>query len=107
MSYEKKNREIPLAIRELIIQKWKNGLNYRQSEKDLGTNFTTVSRIIKRFKETNCIENKKGRGRKPILSSSEKRILLREVRSNRRISAEKLKLYVKEYLGKYCSTLSV
>ena len=80
MSHEKKNKEIPLAIRELIIQKWGKGLNYRQIEKDLGTNFTTVSKIIKRFKETNIIENKKGRRLKPILSPSEKRILLIEVR---------------------------
>ena len=82
-------------------------MKYRQIEKDLGTNFTTVSRILKRFKETNCIEIKKGRGHKPILSPSEKRILLREVRSNRRIRAEKLKSHVKEYFGKYCSTQTI
>ena len=100
MSHGKKIAEVPLAVREISIKKWKEGLNCRQIEQDLFTNYSTVSRIIKRYKDTNSIQNKKGRGRKPILSAREKRILLREVRSNCRVSACELKYNVKEYFAK-------
>ena len=62
MSHSKKTAEVPLAVREIIIKKWKEGLSCRQIEQDLFTNYSTVSRIIKRHKETNSIQNKKGRG---------------------------------------------
>ena len=55
----------------------------------------------------NSIQNKKGRGRKPILSARKKRIVLREVRSYRRVSACELKSNVKEYFGKNCSSQTI
>jgi len=107
MSHGHKTAEVPLAVREIIIRKWKEGLSCRQIEQDLGTNYSTVSRIIKRYKETSSIQNKNGRGRKPILSPREKRIVLREVQSNRRVSALELKSNVKEYFGKDCSSQTI
>ena len=76
MSHGKKTAEVPLAVRKIIIKKWKEGLNCQQIEQNLFTNYSKVSRIIKRYKVTNSIQNKKGRGRKPILSAREKRIVL-------------------------------
>ena len=64
-----------MAVREIIIKKWKEGLSCRQIEQDLFTNYSIVSRIIKRYKETNSIQNKKGRERKPILSARSKPFL--------------------------------
>ena len=48
MSQGKKTSEVPLAVREIIIKKWKEGLSGRKIEQDLFTNYSTVSRIIKR-----------------------------------------------------------
>jgi len=48
MSHGKKTAEVPLAVREIIIKKWNKGLSCRKIEQDLFTNYSTVSRIIKR-----------------------------------------------------------
>ena len=72
MSHSKKTAEVPLAVREIIIKKWKEGLSCRLIGPDLFINYSTVSKIIKRYKETNSIQNKKGRG-PIIMSAREKR----------------------------------
>ena len=99
-----KQKEIPLPIRDLIIQQWIGNKNNKKSINQLSKDFklspSTVHVLIKKYKETKSIKNHPGRGRKSILTIKEKRLLVRKVKINPTLSAPKLANQVKNETGK-------
>ena len=61
-------KEIPLAIRDLVIQNWKGDQTSKMSLMQIAKKYklakSTVQKIIYNLKTTCSIQNKPGRGRK-------------------------------------------
>ena len=60
----RKSKEIPIAVRELVIEKYKDGVSKKRIAKDLKMGRTTVIDLIKKWETTGSVVNKKGRGAK-------------------------------------------
>lgn len=87
----KKKAEVPIAVRDLIIQRWIGDENCKMSDRQVSANLkipkTTVHDTIQRLKTTGYVENRKGREPKPILTKGEKGRVVRLVKVNPLYSA--------------------
>ncbi|OXA41532.1 Transposable element Tc1 transposase [Folsomia candida] len=100
-------KEIPIAIRDLVIQDWKGGQKGGLSQRQIGTKYklarTTIQTIIKNFRANGSVQNKVRSGRKPILAHPEVRHVLNKVNVTPSLSAPKLSTEIKEMFGKQSS----
>jgi len=89
-----KTKEHSIAVRDLIIQYWKDkengGFTIRSIANAVKVPRSTVNDIISRYKKTANIENATGRGRKSIFTNNEKKLIIRKVKKNPRISAPEI-----------------
>ncbi|OXA53566.1 Transposable element Tcb1 transposase [Folsomia candida] len=104
-------KEIPIAIRDLVIQDWKGGQKGGLSQRQIGTKYklarTTIQTIIKNFRANGSVQNKVRSGRKPILAHREVRHVLNKVNVTPSLSAPKLSTEIKEMFDKQVSPRTI
>ena len=86
----RKSSEIPFHTKRDIIKLNQAGNSQRKIASDLSISRTTVQSIIKKFKNTGSVENIGLRGRKPRRTIRDTNLLLRLVKSKRKITFKKL-----------------
>jgi len=64
---------------------------------------STVQTIIRSFKNSGSIQNKRGRGRKLLLTNRELRTIVKEVKQSPSLTGQKVAFYVKEMFDKEIS----
>ena len=86
-----------------IIVKYKMNITVRQITKDMGINKSTVQLWIKKYKENENLEIKKGRGRKKKISEDQEKMIVDLMYSNKywkipnlKVELEKLNIYLSE-----------
>lgn len=97
-------KEIPIQLRDLIIQDWKGESSVKLSMGKISEKFkipkSTVQRTIQRYRETGGLQTKKRTGRKKILTPREEIKLVRKVQRNPFLSAPKLAAQIVQESGK-------
>lgn len=97
-------KEVPIAVRDIIIQEWKNikntGLSQRQLAKKYNIPKSTVNMIIQKYKKTGKVDNLKGRGCKPTFDKRQTRSMIRKIKENPRLSANELSVEMERISGK-------
>lgn len=100
-----------VAVRDLVISAWEDKENGEQSSSALSRRFnlprTTIQGIIKRYKESGTVADKKGRGRKSALTVRETREIVRKVKLNPFLSAPKLQKIIEDDFEKVVSSQTV
>lgn len=87
-------------VRQLVVFHSLNGKSCREVSRLLQIPKSTVFNIVKRFREEDRIDLKKQTGQPSKLSVYDKRVIMREVRKQPKISAPKLTTKLKETTGK-------
>ena len=82
-----KSSEIPLNTRHAIIKLFQAGNSQKKIFRDLSISRTTIQSIIYNFQQTNSVENK---GRKSKWTIRDTNLLLRQVKSKRKLSFKKI-----------------
>lgn len=83
-----KKREFSSDLRQLIIAHYSDGDSIRTISNDVKVSHSTVHYIIKKWKQSELVINRNGRGRKRLTTSHIDRIIHRRMISNRRKSAK-------------------
>ncbi|KAJ3599196.1 hypothetical protein NHX12_033159 [Muraenolepis orangiensis] len=83
-----KTKEISLDLRKTIVQAHDKGEGYTAIFKHFTVSTTAVRCIIAKYKETNSVRNKPGRGRKRKISRTLERKIARDVSKKPRTSAK-------------------
>ncbi|XP_012560492.1 uncharacterized protein LOC105846365 [Hydra vulgaris] len=94
-----KKKEHCNDLRALVIQHYQNGDSQREIAAKTLLPRETVRYIIKKYKQTKCIGNLFGRGRKRKTTETLDRLIVRKVKSDRRKSANAVKIEVETELG--------
>ncbi|GFX72905.1 transposable element Tcb1 transposase [Trichonephila clavipes] len=100
-------RETSIDVRKFILRLFKKGKSYREIAKIVGRSHSCVQKIIGRFKSDGLIENKRGRGRKSILSDVAKRKVLKDIKIDPKLSAVKLAAETSRIMGRSVSAETV
>ena len=82
----RKSSEISLDTRHAIIKLFQAGNSQKKISRDLSISRTTIQSIIYKFQQTNSVENKGHRGRKSKWTIRDTNLLLRLVKSKRKLS---------------------
>ena len=85
-----KSSEISLDTRHAIIKQFQAGNSQKKISRDLSISRTTIQSIIYKFQQTNSVENKGHRGRKSKWTNRDTNLLLRLVKSKRKLSFKNL-----------------
>lgn len=64
-----KGKNVPVAVRKMIIDHHKKGLGYKNIAKTLFINVNIVARIVQNYKKFGIIGIKKGQGRQKVTSA--------------------------------------
>ena len=83
-----KTAEIPLALRERVVNLHAEGTSVRKIAKQLDLKRSTVHNIIKKFERLGEIANIEGRGRKKKTTERTDRFIKELAMKNRRMSAK-------------------
>lgn len=83
-----KTKEISLQLRKKIVEAHDKGEGYTAISKHFTVSRTAVRCIIAKYKETNSVRNKPGRGRKCKISRTLERKIVRDVSKMPRTSAK-------------------
>lgn len=83
-----KTKEISLELRKKIVEAHDKGQGYTAVSKRFTVSRTSVRCIIAKYKETNSVRNKPGRGRKRKISRTLERKIVRDVSKMPRTSAK-------------------
>ena len=94
-----KKKEDSNEVRSLIIKHYQNGDSQREIASNMLVPRETVRYIIQKYKATKCIGNLFGRGRKRKTSAATDRMIVRKIKSNRRIPAHVVKAEIEIELG--------
>ena len=86
----RKSSEIPLDTRRVIIKLSQARNSQMKISQDLAISRTTIQSIIYKFQQTNSVENTGYRGRKSKWTIRDTNLLLRLVKSKRKLSFKKL-----------------
>ena len=81
-------RELALDIKKLFVDLYENGHKRSETRKLLSVPFMTISIIVKKYRNTGSVENKKKSGRPKLVSERDDRKLERSVKANRRDTLE-------------------
>ena len=85
-----KKKDTSVEIRDLVIRHYKEGITQQEISDIVKVKRPTVQKILVSYNATGSIENKKGRGRKPIFSNMENQAIIRMVDNNPKFSAPKI-----------------
>ena len=91
----------------MIIKHYQNGDSQREITSNMLVPRDTVCYIIQKYKMTKCIGNLFGRGRKRKTSAGTDRMIVRKIKSNRRISARVIKAEIEVELGMTSNTNTI
>lgn len=83
--------KISLQVRKLIIRDCENGLSYRQISKKFEVSFSAVHKLWKKYQERGSVTDKPGRGRHRLTTPRQDARIVREARSNPRITSRAIK----------------
>ena len=92
-----KKKEHSIKIRSKALAYWEKGDSYRSIGKQLGISYSTVQKIILKFKKTGLVINKKRPGHPLALTPEAKKNLKLTVLSNRESRIKPLGEIVKEF----------
>lgn len=96
----RKTKETTIVQRGNVVLLHQRGESSRKIAEILKIPKSTVSDIIKKFKTQGNLENKEGRGRKPVLSIRDQNLVMVAVKKDPFISASKLAKNVEDASGK-------
>lgn len=96
-----KKKEYSTDSRSLVIEHFLNGDSYAEIAKKVLIPRPTVQSIVKNFKETKCIPNLSGRGRKRKTISSVDGIIQQKIELDRQKFASSVKMKIEKELGVY------
>ena len=82
----RKGRELSLDIKKLVVDLYEDGHKLREISKLLSVPYMTISNIVKKYRNTGSVENKKRCGRPKLVSDRDYRKLERLIKANRRIT---------------------
>lgn len=85
-----KGKETSIDERNIIIKLHSQGKSQREIAKVVGRSQSTINNIIKRFHETGSVGNKARSGRPRKVCQQLRRIIIREIKTNPKVSAPKL-----------------
>ena len=94
-----KKKEHSTDLRSLVIRHFLNGDSYASIAGKLLIPRSTVQSIVQKYKQTKCIVNLFGRGRKRKTTAAVDRIIQRKIKVDRRKSASTVKGEVEKELG--------
>jgi transposase len=94
-----KKKEHSNDLRTLVIKHYLNGDSQREIAKKVLLSRPTVQSIIKKYKNTKCIGNLFGRGRKRKTTATTDRLIQRKLKLDRRKSARIITSEVEKDLG--------
>lgn len=80
-----KTKELSIETRCMIITQHKMGLSNRKIAKNLKLSYTTVGAIVRKFRDTGTIKNKKLIGRPRKTSTAEDRRIVTTSKRNKRL----------------------
>lgn len=103
----RKSKNVSFDLRQLVIFHREKGNSYRQIAAILNLKKSTVADIVNRYKNENRIESLPQSGRPKIISEREKRVIIRKVKKNPRLSAPILTAELREESGKNISPQTV
>ncbi|GIY50056.1 hypothetical protein CDAR_597571 [Caerostris darwini] len=83
----RKSKETSVSERELILKLRKNGKSYNKISDLVGRPRSTVQSIIKKFAATGKVQNSSRTGRPCLLTSSDRRFLVRPLKKDPEISS--------------------
>ena len=93
-----KKKEHSHDLRSLVIKHYQNGDSQRKISTKVLLPRETIRYIIRKYKETKCIGNLFGRERKRKTTAAMDRLIVRKIKSNRRLSADKVKAEIESEL---------
>jgi transposase len=94
-----KKKEHSNDLRTLVIKHYLNGDSQREIAKKVLLSRPTVQSIIKKYKNTKCLGNLFGRGRKRKTTATTDRLIQRKLKLDRRKSARIITSEVEKDLG--------
>jgi len=94
-----KKKEYSTDFRTLVIKHFLNGDSYAEIAQKVLIPRPSVQSIIKKYKQTKCISNLSGRGRKRKTTAHVDRVIQRKIKADRRKSAAKVKIEIEKELG--------
>uniref|UniRef100_A0A034UZ64 Transposable element Tc1 transposase n=1 Tax=Bactrocera dorsalis TaxID=27457 RepID=A0A034UZ64_BACDO len=100
-------RRTSLEQRELVIHHFKLGKSQRSIAEMVNIPSSTVQHIIERFLNENRMHNKGRNAPNKIFTQSDERWIIRKIRENPKLSAQKLADEVKNFFGKDCSASTI
>jgi transposase len=83
-----------------VVTLFKEGYSHREIAEKIGKGKSYVTKTLKRYNETGTIDRKAGSGRPKLLSEKDRRLILKKVDEEPKISAAKLANIVSEATGK-------
>ena len=86
-------------MRSLVVKHFENGDSYAVIAKKTLLPRSTVQYIIKRYKNTKCIVNMRGRGRRRKTTAAVDRIIQRKIKADWRKSASSVKVELEKEYG--------
>jgi transposase len=86
-------------IKKLIVEAVLNGETYEAVANRFHTSKMTVSRTMKRWRETRTVKRKRGSGRKRLVTPGQARLLVRQVKKDPFMTAVDLRQYAEDHLG--------
>ena len=102
-----KKKEHSTDLRSLVVQHFLNGDSYGEIAKKVLLPRSTIQYIVKRYKETKCIANLAGRGRKRKTAPIVDRAIQRKIKVDRRKSASSVKMEIERELNVIVHTNTV
>jgi transposase len=91
--------ELTDSARQLIVTRHQAGESCRKIAAEFKIGKSTVSDLIQKYTETGSVVNRTGRGRKEATSARQKRLIVRHVELNRRLSAASISVSSPSLIG--------
>lgn len=98
-----KRKDITVEVKNLVIEAVNKNISYKQVSRLYGVSKSEVGNIVKRFRETGSVENKKRTGRKKVTSEKDDRILIRMSKKDPRKNAVELNAILRAKYSIKCS----
>ncbi|KAK2578330.1 hypothetical protein KPH14_012631 [Odynerus spinipes] len=100
ITFSRKWKYLPLAIREFIVKLRKEGATLRKIAQMTNKSHSSVEYVVDRYNKTGLLQNRQRTGRPQKLETHHKRAILRTIRTDPRTSAPKLaSMIVRELLS--------
>lgn len=100
-------RRTTIEQRKLVVHPCKSGKTHRRIGEILNLSSSSVQHIIERYSKENRIENKGRIAPNKILSTCDERWIIRKIKENPRLSAQKIADEVTTGIGKMCSASTI